>query len=67
MSLANSLLDASSRIHGTSVPPPSMKSGPGTTSANASNISSPDHDDEWKNIHVVSGIIKYLIVIFILR
>ena len=64
--MASSLLDVSSHIHGASIPPPSMKSGPGANSANASNKSVSDHDDEWKNIHVVSSINKYLIVIFII-
>ena len=50
----NVLESSSSNILRTSGgPPPSIKNGAFGSSGNATNISTSDNDDEWKNIHVV--------------
>ena len=50
----NALESSSSQILRTSGgPPPSIKNGAFGSSGNATNISTSDNDDEWKNIHVV--------------
>ena len=59
IAMNNGVLDTSSQMLGTSGPPPSIKSGPVGCSGSTSNIAPSDHDDEWKNIHVVS-VIKLL-------
>ena len=55
----SALLDASSsQFLGTSGgPPPSIKNG--TLGSNASNVTTTDNDDEWKNIHVVRILSKH--------
>ena len=50
----NSVLDVSSPMIATSGPPPSIKIGPSGFNRSTSNTTPSDHDDEWKNIHVVS-------------